>query len=291
MITIDMLKAFYISAQYGSFSEASRRLGKAQSGISTMIANLEIDTGLKLFDRSKKYPELTTEGRILLNYAKDILNAMEDLERAVDHLNHTQSERRVTLVLSDTYYISPSYNIIREFEEKFPFVELELLDAEGKDIISLVRTGRAQIGLVASQHSYPVDIVYNRLPNIVEMGIFISKKHPVLTSNKKIDRSMLLKERQICLNTYVEDNNQPAGKVWLASDYILILEMVEEGFGWAELPVSLLKDYNSDLIQRLDIPELTRVISTDIIRSNNHSLGIVSCWFIERLLKENVLRS
>lgn len=285
MITIDMLKAFYISAKLGSFSEAARQLGKAQSGISTMIANLEIDTGLKLFDRSKKYPELTAEGRILLTYAKNILDAVENMDRAVTNLVETNIEKRITLVLSDTYHISPSYNIIREFEEKFPFVELELLDAEGKDIISLVQNGRAQIGLVASQDSYPIDIISNRLPNIVEMGIFINKNHPVLVKNKKVDRAALLKERQICLNTYTEERNKPLGKVWLASDYMFILEMVEEGFGWAELPISLLKDYNSSLIMRLDVPDLTRVISTDIIRSNQHSLGAVSCWFIERLLK------
>lgn len=51
----------------GSFSAAARKLGKSQSTVSTAIANLEIDLGLNLFDRSSRKPMLTEHGRVVLH--------------------------------------------------------------------------------------------------------------------------------------------------------------------------------------------------------------------------------
>ena len=50
--SLEQLKTLLVAAQAGSFSAAARQLGKAQSVVSTAIANLEIDLGLELFDRS-----------------------------------------------------------------------------------------------------------------------------------------------------------------------------------------------------------------------------------------------
>lgn len=55
----ESLIAFVEAASLGSFSAAARKLGKSQSTVSTAIAHLEIDLGLTLFDREKRYPVLT----------------------------------------------------------------------------------------------------------------------------------------------------------------------------------------------------------------------------------------
>ncbi|ELU07149.1 hypothetical protein CAPTEDRAFT_119712, partial [Capitella teleta] len=65
----DMLITFVAVAEKGSFSAAARSLGKAQSGVSTTISNLEIDLGVELFDRTHRTPELTPAGRALLREA------------------------------------------------------------------------------------------------------------------------------------------------------------------------------------------------------------------------------
>ena len=52
MSSLDQLQAFVSAADHGSFSAAARQLGKAQSAVSTAVINLEIDTGVDLFDRS-----------------------------------------------------------------------------------------------------------------------------------------------------------------------------------------------------------------------------------------------
>src|SRR6267142_2478242 len=62
-LTLDQLRTFIAAAEEGSFSAAGRKLGRAQSVVSKTLANLEAQLGVKLFDRSARYPRLTDEGR------------------------------------------------------------------------------------------------------------------------------------------------------------------------------------------------------------------------------------
>jgi hypothetical protein len=59
--SLEQLKTLLVAAQAGPFGGGAQ-LGKAQSAVSTAIANLEIDLGLELFDRSGRYPVLTEAG-------------------------------------------------------------------------------------------------------------------------------------------------------------------------------------------------------------------------------------
>ena len=54
--SLEALFMFVEAAALGSFSAAARKLGKQQSTVSEAIANLEIDLGLTLFDRSTRRP-------------------------------------------------------------------------------------------------------------------------------------------------------------------------------------------------------------------------------------------
>ena len=72
-LNINYLQAFVATSETGSFSNAARALGKAQSVVSSAVSNLEIDLNVALFSRKKRYPELTEAGKMLLPEAKAIL--------------------------------------------------------------------------------------------------------------------------------------------------------------------------------------------------------------------------
>jgi len=62
-ISMEQLEAFVAAAEHGSFSAAARVLRKAQSAVSTHVANLEADLGLSLFSRAGRHPALTAAGQ------------------------------------------------------------------------------------------------------------------------------------------------------------------------------------------------------------------------------------
>ena len=71
-VTLDQLRTFIAAVDEGSFSAAGRKLRRAQSVVSQTLANLEAQLGIKLFDRSARYPRLTEEGRSLLPDARAV---------------------------------------------------------------------------------------------------------------------------------------------------------------------------------------------------------------------------
>ena len=65
--TLEQLQTLRCVAETGSFSAAARRLGRAQSAVSTAIANLELDRGCELFARGPRTPVLTPAGKAMLH--------------------------------------------------------------------------------------------------------------------------------------------------------------------------------------------------------------------------------
>ena len=61
-VSLDQLRTFIAAVDEGSFSAASRKLLRAQSVVSETISNLEDQIGVRLFDRSGRYPKLTAAG-------------------------------------------------------------------------------------------------------------------------------------------------------------------------------------------------------------------------------------
>src|SRR5688572_17832884 len=79
-VTLDQLRTFIAAVDEGSFSAAGRKLRRAQSVVSQTLANLEAQLGIKLFDRSERYPKLTEEGRSLLPEARSVVDNMDEFK-------------------------------------------------------------------------------------------------------------------------------------------------------------------------------------------------------------------
>src|ERR1700682_5503893 len=71
------MRTFIAAVEEGSFSAAGRKLRRAQSVISQTLLNLEAQLGVKLFDRSERYPRLTEEGRSLLTDARSVADNVD----------------------------------------------------------------------------------------------------------------------------------------------------------------------------------------------------------------------
>src|SRR5881396_1326465 len=76
-VTLDQLRTFIAAVDDGSFSAAGRKLRRAQSVVSQTLANLEAELGVKLFDRSARFPRLTEEGRSLIADARAVTDNVD----------------------------------------------------------------------------------------------------------------------------------------------------------------------------------------------------------------------
>jgi DNA-binding transcriptional LysR family regulator len=80
------LEAFVAVAQERSFSRAAVRLHRTQSAVSQTIGKLEELVGEKVFERSSRDGTLTAAGKVLLEYAEELLNLRERAREAITEL-------------------------------------------------------------------------------------------------------------------------------------------------------------------------------------------------------------
>ena len=83
---VNQLEVLIAVAREQSFSRAAQSLHRTQPAVSQAIRRLEAELGEPLFDRSSKDGTLTAAGRILYEYAQQMLNLRRDAHGAIAEL-------------------------------------------------------------------------------------------------------------------------------------------------------------------------------------------------------------
>ncbi|WP_309678426.1 LysR family transcriptional regulator [Polaromonas sp.] len=284
----EALSAFAEAATLGSFSAAARKLGKSQSTVSSAIANLEIELGLLLFDRGSRKPALTEHGRVVLGRVQEILAASDRLDRAASQLGGGL-EARLSVVWSDTYQSDHFEDMLTAFEQRFPELEFECLIAEHGDLVSLVQSGRAQIGVVGAQSLYPPDIGSATIAEQSEITLFVASGH-ALAGMTDLTPELLANFRELRLDTYLARAGGAASaarsspRVWSATSYLMLLEMAVLGFGWAAIPRWMVARFGAGRLQELNARGWPRRVPVDAVWSRQRPLGRAGTWLLQQML-------
>ncbi|CCG86468.1 LysR family transcriptional regulator [Erwinia piriflorinigrans] len=280
----ESLEAFVQTVESGSFSAAARALRKSQSTISTAIANLESDLGFILFDRTARSPVLTENGQRALVQVKEILSASAQLDSLAVRLAG-EVEPCLRLVTTDFWQADYHALLLQRFASRYPDIEFECMIAENEDVIDLLQSGRAHIGVLRAQQHYPPDINVQRLQVEAQMAIYLHQDHP-LARQALVNEAELSKVRELRLNNWVERMPISAGKVWLAPSYLLLLEMAEQGFGWSILPRWLTEQFGHRLLRELPVAGWPQSIQVDVVSSRRSPPGPAGQWMIDRLIAQ-----
>ncbi|PCE68077.1 LysR family transcriptional regulator [Salinivibrio sp. YCSC6] len=292
--SLDQLAAFVTTAQTGSFSAAARKLGKAQSVVSTAVANLEIDWAVTLFERQGRYPVLTEQGEALLGKAKRILTEMQRLQASADAFA-TGVETRLTIA-AESAAISPSIAArLAAFEQQFPQVEIEILTAAYVDVISLLEQGRAQLGLLVQEQQLPTAFEFHNL-EMMRMCAVCSAQHP-LARLTHFDWPEIVKHRQIVVagrDRHAAPRWQYADSAWRTENLSVALRLVEAGIGWAELPFSLVEtavQQGELVILPSDLAQDSWELFVDLVWLPQQAMGIALQALRQQLIASKVYLS
>ena len=122
-LDIDLLRCFATVVETGGFTAAAKTLLRTQSAVSVQIKRLETTIGHKLFERSKRAPQLTEQGEMLLGYAHRMLKLNDETV-----LRLTQTEIEGTLRLGVVEYLAPHRlpEIISRLKRAYPRLDLRL---------------------------------------------------------------------------------------------------------------------------------------------------------------------
>jgi DNA-binding transcriptional LysR family regulator len=278
----ESLEAFVQTVASGSFSAAARALAKSQSTISSAVANLEDDLGFTLFDRNGRQPVLTEQGQRALAQVQQILAASQRLDELAVRLSQGV-EPRLSLAISDFWQADHHENLLNRFEARYPDIEFECMIAEDADALDLLQAGRVHLGVVRAQPQLPPDLAVARLQVGAQMAIYLHQDH-ALSQLAQVGENQLGELRHLRLNTWTQNREPlPAGRVWSAPSYLLLLEMAEQGFGWSVLPRWLVEQFGHQVLKELPVPGWPQRIAVDVIWSRRNPPGPAGRWMIYQL--------
>lgn len=290
MPNIENFRAFVLAAELGSFSAAARQMGKAQSAVSSAIANLEVDADVQLFDRSSRNPVLTEAGAALLPNARGILlGNQEFLARATSMSQGV--EGHLCVAIEQGISIQPLLGLLQDFSSTFTHVSLEIVTPDPTDMAVLLKQGRAELGLMIEQEGYPTGFQFR--------GVGYSKTVPVTGRDHPLAR--LVQARHADLRKYRElvpqsrptaETGRPGHRkspsIWYAENTMLVVELIVQGFGWAELPYSIIADRirTGDLVQLNYAFQQSDILQgVDAVWTEQRALGVAGQWMLNKLLE------
>jgi DNA-binding transcriptional LysR family regulator len=156
-ISFEQIKAFHAVAQRGSFSAAGKTLLRTQSAISIQVSRLEKNIGQKLFQRSTKSVELTPAGDIFLNYVNRIFDTVLEARNAMGDMDYVVKGRLI-ISTSDTTACYRLGGLLREFQQSYPLVELQIQNHTSPRTIEKVLSRDVDIG-IATIRNMPTQLV------------------------------------------------------------------------------------------------------------------------------------
>ncbi len=155
-MTLQQLKYLLAIADSGlNITAAAERLYTSQPGISKQLKLLEQELNVQLFTRKgKSLAEITPAGVEVISRARKIMREADNIRSLARNLS---GEQEGTLSIATTHtqarYVLPE--IIREFRERFPQVNLELHQGTSEQIAELVADNRVDFAIATgSQHLY-----------------------------------------------------------------------------------------------------------------------------------------
>ena len=285
--SLDQILAFVATVEAGSFSEAARRLEKAQSAVSTAVMNLELDMGITLFNREGRYPLLTEEGRIVYREAKGILARCEDLECRADSMSEGV-ESHIKLAIDELVPSNFNTEILTRFTEIFPSVDLEMVLATGNIVPELMSSRKATLGITVVMGKMPQGIQYKLIANLKRIAV-ASKNHP-LAKKKKVTKSDLEEHRQLVVydrkGNPVYEGSRFSKDCWKIDSYYVIWDLVRKSVGWAWLADYLVAgDLKKGTLVSLpvDFLEADFYVPLYLVWHEEYSLGPAGRWLLNEL--------
>jgi DNA-binding transcriptional LysR family regulator len=174
---------FYHVAKLGSFTKAANTTFRTQSAISQQIKNLEEELECRLFERIGRHKlRLTSAGDMFLKFSETILEKHASLIEELNEMKgYQKGHLRVAAPFTTLFHLFPL--ALKHYIEKFPNVELTILDRSQQDILGLIKNGDIDFGLVL-ESVVPKDLTALRWQK-VRTVIITPVGHP-LTNAKRI---------------------------------------------------------------------------------------------------------
>ncbi len=147
---LKQLRTFVAVSEHGSVTEAAVRLRTAQPALSRQIIELELELGLKLFDRIGRRLVLSKDGEHLLQECRAVLQQTALFREAAEGLRAGDAGS-LRIAASPQILESVLARFLLQYERSYPKVKMRFVEAVGRDQLTLLERGDCDIGIGIGQ--------------------------------------------------------------------------------------------------------------------------------------------
>lgn len=144
---LDTLELLVLVAELGSMGAAAQRLGMSQPAASRALARFERRCGLTLLERSPRGSRLTSEGALLVDWSRDVLEAAERLTLSASALRRRRAAQlRIAASMTVAEYLVPKW--LAAFRRVHPDVHVDLAVMNSEHVMERLVAGDHDLGFV-----------------------------------------------------------------------------------------------------------------------------------------------
>jgi DNA-binding transcriptional LysR family regulator len=289
-MSMDQLRTFIAAADEGSFSAAGRKLRRAQSVVSTTLANLEQQVGFALFERTGRYPQLTEAGRALLEQARAAASSMDAFKAKARTLAEGL-EPELAVAVDVMFPIATLTSAVQAFQQAFPSTPLRLyVEALGAVVQPLVE-GNCRVAIIGSLPEIPAGCASEFLLSVAAVAV-VAPGHALAALKGRIPQQDAGKHVQLVLTdrsslTAGRNFGVMSSQTWRLADLGAKHAFLRAGLGWGYMPLHMVEDdLRTGKLVRIELQAHAALgpgFSMHAIHMKDHPPGPAGRWFVNQL--------
>ncbi|MDK3017410.1 LysR family transcriptional regulator [Pseudodonghicola sp. IC7] len=251
-ITLRQLEYFVAVCDLGSIALAAQKLNVSSPSISTAIAQLEAEFGLKLFvRRHARGLSLSQAGALFRTAAQETLEkayALGDL--ANDISGKVRGPLRVGCLLTFAQIVLP--RLRRSFVDQYPEVDFHQFERDQSELFELLRAAQVDVVLTYDLN-IPSEFSFVPLIDLPPFALF-PEDHPLadrdsLSPEELVDYPMVLLDLPMSAEYFLSFFSAAGLTPVIAErtrDMAVMRSLVANGFGYSVANIRPLSDYSPD---------------------------------------------
>lgn len=272
-MNIQQLEYLIAVNKYKHFGKAAQACFITQPTLSAMIQKFEDELDVKIFDRTTHPIRTTDIGVQIIEVAKTVIDAVNELKNKASLLNNVLAGKlNLGIIPTVSSFILPSE--IFDFLKENPKIELNVKEMTTDNIIKSLKSGELDAGIISTPYDaaseFYQDFLFNEELMIYSSDIDSKKDSFVIPEEIDTNKVWLLEEGN-CLKTQFENicnlkenSLKPKNLEFLASNINTLIQMVDKVGGITILPelaIPQLSEIQKNKISRFRKPFPFREIS------------------------------
>lgn len=267
-MNIRHLRIFKQVCEAGGITRAAEWLYMTQPAVSHVIAELEQDLGLPLFDRVGRRLCVNGAGKLFLQKADRLLELYDELEHSGELLGRL-APLRIGSSITLANYLLPA--VLHQFEQQCD-TPIRVTVDNAASVAALLRRGELDLALV--EGVVAEEGLDRRILPPFQLAVVCAPQHPfagrLVTVAELTEARLLLRERGSAIRDTFDSalllHQAAAEPYWCSVNSQALLQAARQGLGVAVLPTRLIEeDQRRGLVARVEVLGLELTCACQII--------------------------